>query len=82
MTTWNWPPWVKLPFTAGMVSMALESALAGSLSTKRSRVRQWLTVAMFSLPPILSISWARCCALILDMSLPSVTLLSLVCITL
>ena len=51
MMTWNWPACVKLPFTTFMASMPLTSAFAGSPSTKRMRVMQCETAAMFSLPP-------------------------------
>ena len=39
---------VKVPFTAGMASMAAVSALAGSASTNRIRVMQWDTAWIFS----------------------------------
>ena len=56
---------MKLPFTDRDGLDGLGSALAGSASTNLSRVRQWLTVVMFSLPPIRLISCARCCVLTL-----------------
>ena len=62
MMTWNWPPCVKVPFDVASPSMALTSAFESSFKTNLMRVMQWLTAAMFSLPPTSLKSSVASCA--------------------
>ena len=56
---WYWPATANCPFTPSMLSMPSLSTLLSSFNTIRKRVAQCAAVAMFSLPPSLSITcWA------------------------
>jgi len=61
---------VKHPFTMRSCSISFGLAMAGSFSTKRKRVIQWLTVAMLPRPPTSSISLSMSCWFTLLMMKP------------
>lgn len=60
-TTMYWPPAETTPSTPGIFLIAAVSALSSDFRMKRSRVMQWDTDWMFSVPPTnLTISDAIC----------------------